>query len=91
MTTSFLRAAAFALAAAASSLSVAQSALFRVNGRPEVWVVNPQTGEVSARAVELGVLDGERAAVRSGLAVGEWVVTAGVHKLAPGQRVRLVK
>ncbi len=76
---------------AAPSLSVAQSALFRVNGRPEVWVVNPKTGEVSARAVELGALDGERAAVRSGLAAGEWVVTAGVHKLAPGQRVRLVK
>ena len=76
---------------AASGLSVPQGALFRVNGAPEVWVVNPQTGVVSARKVELGAFEGERAAVRSGLAAGEWVVTAGVHKLAPGQRVRLVK
>lgn len=76
---------------AASGLSVPQGALFRVNGAPEVWVVNPQTGVVSARKVELGACEGERAAVRSGLAAGEWVVTAGVHKLAPGQRVRLVK
>ncbi len=76
---------------AVPSLTVAQSALFRVNGRPEVWVVHPQTGQVAARAVELGPLHGERVMVRSGLAAGEWVVTAGVHKLAPGQRVRLVQ
>ncbi len=76
---------------ASASLTVAQSALFRVNGRPEVWVVDPGSGKVAARVVELGALNGERATVRSGLAAGEWVVTAGVHKLAPGQRVRLVQ
>ena len=76
---------------AASGLSVAQSALFRVNGRPQVWVVDRQTGKVAARGVELGALAGERAVIASGLAAGEWVVTAGVHKLAPGQAVRLVE
>lgn len=76
---------------AAPALSVPQTALFRVNGRPQVWVVETKTGTVAARAVQLGTLDGERASVRSGLASGEWVVTAGVHKLAPGQRVRLVR
>ena len=76
---------------ATAVLSVPQAALFRVNGQPQVWVVNDKAGTVAARAVELGALDGERAAVRAGLAAGEWVVTAGVHKLAPGQRVRLVQ
>lgn len=71
-------------------LSVPQTALFRVNGRPQVWVVSAKTGSVAARAVELGTLEGERAVIRTGLAAGDWVVTAGVHKLAPGQRVRLV-
>jgi multidrug efflux system membrane fusion protein len=75
--------------AAAPALSVAQSALFRVDGRPQVWVVDRRSGRVAARDVELGALSGERAAVVGGLAAGEWVVTAGVHKLAPGQQVRL--
>ncbi len=73
----------------ASSLSVAQSALFRVNGRPQVWVVDRQSKKVAARSVQIGALAGERATIVSGLAAGEWVVTAGVHKLAPGQTVRL--
>jgi len=74
---------------AAPSLSVAQSALYRVSGRPQVWVVDRKTQKVAARSVQLGALNGERATIVSGLAAGEWVVTAGVHKLAPGQQVRL--
>ena len=73
----------------APSLSVAQAALFRTNGTPQVWVVNPQTRKVAARSVRIGELNGDRAAIVSGLTAGEWVVTAGVHKLAPGQEVRL--
>ena len=77
--------------AAAPSLSVAQTALFRVNGRPQVWVVDRQSGKVTARSVEIGALSGDRATITSGLAIGEWVVTAGVHKIAPHQQVRLVE
>lgn len=73
------------------SLSVAQSALFRTSGKPQVWVVNRQTRKVTARSVQIGELNGERASIVSGLADGEWVVTAGVHKLAPGQQVRLAE
>jgi multidrug efflux system membrane fusion protein len=75
---------------AAPSLSVAQSALFRINGQPQVWVVDRTSGRVSARSVRIGALALDRATVTSGLAAGEWVVTAGVHKLAPGQVVRLI-
>jgi multidrug efflux system membrane fusion protein len=74
---------------AASSLSVAQSALFKVSGQPQVWVVDQKTGKVAARSVRLGELTGDRAAIVSGLTAGEWVVTAGVHKIAPGQQVRV--
>jgi len=76
---------------AAPSLSVAQSALFKINGQPQVWVVDQKAQRAVARSVQLGGFDGERATVVSGLAAGEWVVTAGVHKLAPGQRVRLTQ
>jgi len=54
-----------------------------------VWVVGQKTGKVSARSVRLGELTGDRAAIVSGLTAGEWVVTAGVHKIAPGQQVRV--
>lgn len=77
--------------AAAPALTVAQSALFKVNGQPQVWVVDRAGGRVTARRVQIGGLNGDRAAIASGLAAGEWVVTAGVHKLAPGQQVRLVR
>lgn len=76
-------------AAATPQLSVAQSALFRVNSQPQVWVVDRKTSKVASRAVQIGALQGERAVVAAGLAAGEWVVTAGIHKLAPGQQVRL--
>lgn len=75
---------------AAPALSVAQSALFRINGQPQVWVVDRQSGKVAARGVRVDALKGDRAMIASGLSAGEWVVTAGVHKLAPGQPVRLV-
>ena len=74
---------------ATSSLSVPQSALFKISGQPQVWVVDQKTGKVAARSVRLGELTGDRAAIVSGLAAGEWVVTAGVHKIAPGQQVRV--
>lgn len=75
---------------AAPTLSVAQSALFRIDGQPQVWVVDQKSGKVAARSVRLGELTGDRAAILSGLAAGEWVVTAGVHKIAPGQQVRVL-
>lgn len=75
---------------ASAGLSVAQTALFRIDGQPQVWVVNPATKKVAPRAIRLGALVGERATVVAGLASGEWVVTAGVHKLAPGQEVKLL-
>jgi multidrug efflux system membrane fusion protein len=75
----------------APSLSVAQTALFRISGQPQVWIVDAQTRKVAARSVRLGELNGDRAAIVSGLTAGEWVVTAGVHKISPGQQVRLVQ
>jgi RND family efflux transporter MFP subunit len=79
-----------AAAPTAAAFTVPQTALFRVADRPQVWVVDPGKGTVAARAVRVDGLSGERARIGAGLAPGEWVVTAGVHKLAPGQRVRLV-
>jgi multidrug efflux system membrane fusion protein len=51
-----------------------------------VYVVNADD-TVSVRAIGLGVADGDRVAVNSGLAVGERVVTEGGDRLRDGAKV----
>ena len=51
-----------------------------------VYVVKPDS-TVSVRPITLGVVDGERAAVTAGLAVGEVVVTEGGDRLRDGAKV----
>jgi len=53
-----------------------------------VYVVNPDH-TVAVRPVTLGVVDGERVAVSSGLAAGETVVTEGGDRLRDGAQVLL--
>ena len=53
-----------------------------------VYIVNPDS-TVSVRPVKLGVAQGERQAVASGLAIGDAVVTDGVDRLRDGAKVIL--
>lgn len=64
-------------------------ALTRQGGHPVVWVVDGQ-GVVNPRAVEVAAYRADGVVVQAGLAAGEQVVVAGVHKLVPGQTVRSV-
>jgi multidrug efflux system membrane fusion protein len=64
------------------------TALTQDNGQPAVWVFDPATGTVQPRAVNLAAYDDEKAKVLGGLNEGERIVTAGVHKLVAGQKVR---
>jgi RND family efflux transporter MFP subunit len=78
---------------AVPTLTVPSSAVF---GEPTggegafVWVVDPASSQVSRRTVRLGQLMGGSAIVESGLSAGERVVTAGVHFLSEGQKVKIV-
>ena len=51
-----------------------------------VWVVKPDS-TVEMRPVEVQLAEGDRAAVRKGIADGESVVVDGVDKLQPGTKV----
>lgn len=53
-----------------------------------VWVYNKATQKVEARAVKLGVLQGNSIEIIEGLKVGDQVVTAGVHTLTANMMVR---
>jgi RND family efflux transporter MFP subunit len=68
------------------------TAIVQEDERNFVWVVDPQDQTVRRRAVSIrpGHLDGP-VVITDGLAQGDIVVTAGVHSLAEGQRVRLAK
>jgi multidrug efflux pump subunit AcrA (membrane-fusion protein) len=52
-------------------------------------VVDPKTQEVSLHAVTIRQGGSDSIVISDGLAAGERVVTAGVHALRPGQKVRL--
>jgi RND family efflux transporter MFP subunit len=73
------------------AMALPASALTATSGRPAVWVVDPKTGTVALRNVELLRHDPATAVVAHGLAPGEIVVTAGVQALHPGQKVRLLQ
>jgi multidrug efflux system membrane fusion protein len=64
------------------------TSLYQHDGKPAVWVFDPASGKVDLRAIELGPFREDGVVVRAGLKGGEWIVTAGVHKLQPGQVVR---
>lgn len=70
---------------------VPQSALTRIDGKPTVWVVDAKAQTVAPRVVAVAEFgSNDRVAVTGGLRPGELVVTVGVHKLLPGQKVRPV-
>lgn len=58
------------------------------DGKPAVWSYDSQARKVALRGVTLAGYREDGAIVMSGIAVGEWIVAAGVNKLHAGQTVR---
>lgn len=76
---------------APGGIELPATALTTVDNKPAVWVVDRASQQVSLRPVELQRQDSSTIVVTSGLKDGELVVTAGVHALRPGQKVRLAE
>jgi len=64
------------------------SALREEQGRSAVWLVDRGSMTVKSQDVLLAGADGNEAVIASGLAPGQIVVTAGVHVLSSGQKVK---
>jgi RND family efflux transporter MFP subunit len=75
--------------AGSAGVAIPASALTKADGRPAVWVVDPESETVSLRPVEVLRYD-PASVIAQGLETGEVVVTAGVQVLRPGQKVRLL-
>jgi multidrug efflux system membrane fusion protein len=65
------------------------SAVFHQDGKPAVWVVAGD--QVRLVAITTGEVRGNDVDVVAGLEAGQRVVTAGVNRLEPGQRVALME
>jgi RND family efflux transporter MFP subunit len=65
------------------------TAVMRQQGQTAVWLLDRAAMTVKVQPVVVAGADGNDVLVASGLAAGATVVTAGVHTLTPGQKVKL--
>ncbi|RKS21607.1 RND family efflux transporter MFP subunit [Pseudomonas sp. WPR_5_2] len=65
------------------------TALQEVEGKPRIWVVDPQTQTVSPRDVSVISRTDNSVVLAYGVKNGDRIVTAGVNSLKPGQKVKV--
>jgi RND family efflux transporter MFP subunit len=64
------------------------SALVETDGKSSVWLLDSATMTVEPAPVQVQSADGNSVVIAAGLVPGQEVVTAGVHVLTPGQKVK---
>jgi membrane fusion protein, multidrug efflux system len=64
------------------------SSIYRQGDAAAIWIYDDKTRTVSLRPVVVGQYREDGVLVTNGVKGGEWVVTAGVHKLREGETVR---
>jgi membrane fusion protein, multidrug efflux system len=71
------------------TVAIPGSALFQKDGKPAVWLV-AKDNTVQLKSITVERYQGDSVVVADGLTEGDIVVTAGVQKLLPGQKVALM-
>jgi RND family efflux transporter MFP subunit len=74
-----------------AAIEIPATALVKADREPAVWIVDASSLTVSMRPVDVGRYDPDKVLISRGLDAGEIVVTAGVHALHPGQKIRLLE
>src|SRR4029077_18870101 len=64
------------------------TSIYQKEGKPAVWRYDTASRKVDLIPVSVGQYREDGVLVTSGVAQGDWIVAAGVHKLVPGQVVR---
>ena len=75
----------------APAIRLPTSALLEKDGKEQVWIVDPSSSSVARREIDVATRDGATFTVAGGLEAGARVVTAGVHSLIDGQKVKLLQ
>ncbi|CCV15643.1 efflux RND transporter periplasmic adaptor subunit [Mesorhizobium sp. STM 4661] len=73
----------------APTIELPLSALLEKNGGDKVWIVDARMSSVSTRDIKVAARGAATFTVAEGLEAGMRVVTAGVHSLVEGQKVRI--
>jgi membrane fusion protein, multidrug efflux system len=73
---------------AADAALVPLASIYRKGDATAVWVYDENSRTVSLRPIVVGQFREDGVIVTGGVARGEWIVTAGVHKLREGETVR---
>jgi RND family efflux transporter MFP subunit len=80
----------FVVPLAPATIAVPLQALQAEGGSTHVWLVDTSANTVRRARVEVANVAGNDIVIGSGLSPGDVVVTAGVHQLKEGQKVRLL-
>lgn len=75
---------------APAELLIPISAIYQQGSQKAVWVVAADHS-VSLRLVEIAAWRDNGAVIASGLAAGERIVSAGVHRLSAGEKIQLIE
>lgn len=75
---------------AGSATIIPLTALSREGDKTAVWVIDAKSNQVSLRSVGVKQYREDGIVIGSGLAAGDMIAVAGVHKLVTGQTVRPV-
>ncbi len=67
------------------------AAVFKDQGQPSVWLIDEAHGRLIKKSVEVSAWTETSAIISGGLAAGQKIVAAGVHKLDAGIPVRIVE
>jgi multidrug efflux system membrane fusion protein len=72
-------------------IKIPTSALRKDGNTAAVWVLDTASMTVKLQPIQIATADGNDVVISNGLQPGMQVVTAGVHVLAPGQKVSVYK
>ncbi|MET0357221.1 MAG: efflux RND transporter periplasmic adaptor subunit [Cellvibrio sp.] len=79
----------FSLTTPGSFVKIPLTALYQEKGVTSVWVI--EKSAVKLVPVQVGGVSGNDVLLTGGVSAGQFVVTAGVHVLNPGQRVSILE
>lgn len=80
----------FAASQKNDGLLIPLTAVFQQGKEAAVWIVAADR-TISLRPVQVAAYRDDGAVIAGGLAVGERIVSNGVHRLAPGEKIRIIE
>ncbi|OAI43245.1 hypothetical protein AYO41_02435 [Verrucomicrobia bacterium SCGC AG-212-E04] len=80
-----------ALSGSQEVITLPASSLGSVAGQPSVWIVDPATSTVTAKAITVARYETNRVIVAAGLRPGDIVVTRGTQQMTPKLKVTITE